>query len=114
MDQISGTVALVGKPNVGKSTYSTSTKTRDALVANVPGLTRDRRYGVLSSAGKSIRLIDTGGVFGDHELSDVLFEQTLVAVKESDLVVLLMAEKELLRLIRNCRLFEKPEHDFFL
>ena len=95
MDQISGTVALVGRPNVGKSTlFNKLTKTRDALVANVPGLTRDRRYGVLSSAGKSIRLIDTGGVFGDHELSDVLFEQTLVAVKESDLVVLLFDGRE--------------------
>ena len=61
MDQISGTVALVGRPNVGKSTlFNKLTKTRDALVANVPGLTRDRRYGVLSGAGKSIRLIDTG------------------------------------------------------
>ena len=95
MDQISGTVALVGRPNVGKSTlFNKLTKTRDALVANVPGLTRDRRYGVLSNAGKSIRLIDTGGVFGDHELSDVLFEQTLVAVKESDLVVLLFDGRE--------------------
>ena len=95
MDQISGTVALVGRPNVGKSTlFNKLTKTRDALVANVPGLTRDRRYGVLSSADKSIRLIDTGGVFGDHELSDVLFEQTLVAVKESDLVVLLFDGRE--------------------
>ena len=95
MDQISGTVALVGRPNVGKSTlFNKLTKTRDALVANVPGLTRDRRYGILLNAGKAIRLIDTGGVFGDHDLSDVLFEQTLLAIKESDLVVLLFDGRE--------------------
>ena len=95
MDSVSGTVALVGRPNVGKSTlFNRLTKSRDALVANVPGLTRDRRYGVLYDAGKLIRIIDTGGVFGDHELSDVLFEQTLVAIKESDLVVLLFDGRE--------------------
>ena len=95
MDFVSGTVALVGRPNVGKSTlFNRLTKSRDALVANVPGLTRDRRYGVLYDAGKLIRIIDTGGVFGDHELSDVLFEQTLVAIKESDLVVLLFDGRE--------------------
>ena len=95
MDFVSGTVALVGRPNVGKSTlFNRLTKSRDALVANVPGLTRDRRYGVLYDAGKLIRIIDTGGVFGDHELSDVLFEQTLVAINESDLVVLLFDGRE--------------------
>ena len=95
MDYILGTVALVGRPNVGKSTlFNKLTKSRDALVANVPGLTRDRRYGVLSNAGKMIRIIDTGGVFGDHELSDALFEQTLVAIKESDMVVLLFDGRE--------------------
>ena len=67
MDQISGTVALVGRPNVGKSTlFNKLTKTRDALVANVPGLTRDRRYGVLSSAGKSIQN------FNDIQVEDVI------------------------------------------
>ena len=67
MDQVSGTVALVGRPNVGKSTlFNKLTRSRDALVANVPGLTRDRRYGVFSYQNKMIRVIDTGGVFGDH------------------------------------------------
>ena len=95
MDHVSGTVALVGRPNVGKSTlFNKLTKSRDALVANVPGLTRDRRYGLLSHHRKSIRIIDTGGVFGDHELSEVLFEQTQVAIDESDLVVLMFDGRE--------------------
>ena len=95
MDQVSGTVALVGRPNVGKSTlFNKLTRSRDALVANVPGLTRDRRYGVFSYQNKMIRVIDTGGVFGDHELSDVLFEQTKIAVAESDLVVLMFDGRE--------------------
>ncbi len=95
MDHVSGTVALVGRPNVGKSTlFNKLTKSRDALVANVPGLTRDRRYGTLSHQRKSIRIIDTGGVFGDHELSKVLFEQTQVAIDEADLVVLMFDGRE--------------------
>ncbi len=95
MDHVSGTVALVGRPNVGKSTlFNKLTRSRDALVANVPGLTRDRRYGVSSHQGKLIRIIDTGGVFGDHELSEVLFEQTQVAIGEADLVVLMFDGRE--------------------
>lgn len=93
--QVSGTVALVGRPNVGKSTlFNKLTRSRDALVANVPGLTRDRRYGVFSHRNKKIRVIDTGGVFGDHELSDILFEQTWLAIEEADLVVLMFDGRE--------------------
>ena len=65
--------ALVGRPNVGKSTlFNRLTKSRDALVADFPGLTRDRKYGqgVLGAdeydeEGRSYLVIDTGGLSGD-------------------------------------------------
>ena len=53
-------VALVGRPNVGKSTlFNRLCGTRDALVADLPGLTRDRRYGRASVSGRNVTLIDT-------------------------------------------------------
>ena len=56
-------VALVGRPNVGKSTlFNALTRTRDALVADVPGLTRDRTYGYARLAGHECVVIDTGGL----------------------------------------------------
>ena len=59
-------IALVGRPNVGKSTlFNKLTRSRDALVADVPGLTRDRRYGRMEFEGGTATLIDTGGLFGD-------------------------------------------------
>ncbi len=85
------TVALVGRPNVGKSTlFNKLTRSRDALVADVPGLTRDRRYGRCDLLGHGVTLIDTGGLFGDDVLSDALTQQTQLAVNEADLVVLLL------------------------
>ena len=81
-------VVLVGRPNVGKSTlFNKLTKSRDALVADIPGLTRDRRYGKADLLGTQVNLIDTGGIFGDHELVEVLTEQTRAAVAEADVVV---------------------------
>ena len=81
-------VVLVGRPNVGKSTlFNKLTRSRDALVADIPGLTRDRRYGKADIQGRTINLVDTGGIFGDHELVDVLTEQTRLAVDEADVVV---------------------------
>jgi len=85
------TIALVGRPNVGKSTlFNKLTKSRDALVADVPGLTRDRRYGRCEINGQTVTLIDTGGLFGDDVLSESLTQQTQLAVAEADLVVLLL------------------------
>lgn len=89
------TVALVGRPNVGKSTlFNKLTRSRDALVADVPGLTRDRRYGRCELHGHGITLVDTGGLFGDDVLSDSLTQQTQLAVSEADLVVLLLDGRE--------------------
>ena len=85
------TIALVGRPNVGKSTlFNKLTHSRDALVADVPGLTRDRRYGRMEMFGSLVTLIDTGGLFGEHVLADELTGQTQLAVKEADLVLLLL------------------------
>ena len=56
-------VALVGRPNVGKSTlFNQLTRSRDALVADEPGVTRDRRYGVAERAGRRFLVVDTGGL----------------------------------------------------
>ena len=88
-------VVLVGRPNVGKSTvFNKLTRSRDALVADVPGLTRDRRYGRARLGDSWVNLIDTGGLFGDHDLSEVLSEQTRLAVAEADLVIAVFDARE--------------------
>ncbi len=87
-------IALVGRPNVGKSTlFNRLTKTRDALVANLPGLTRDRHYGLAkASKGRSYMLIDTGG-FEPLIEDGIMYQmarQTEQAIAESDAVVFLV------------------------
>lgn len=85
-------VALVGRPNVGKSTlFNRLTKTRDALVADFPGLTRDRRYGQASYAENNFIVVDTGGIDGTEEGIDVeMAEQSLIAIDEADVVLFLV------------------------
>ncbi|HAH70280.1 MAG TPA: ribosome biogenesis GTPase Der, partial [Succinivibrionaceae bacterium] len=86
-------VALVGCPNVGKSTlFNRLTKTRDALVADFPGLTRDRKYGRAMFDGREYVLIDTGGIAEDNtdqpeELTRRMTSQALQAIDECDLVL---------------------------
>ncbi len=86
-------VALVGCPNVGKSTlFNRLTKTRDALVADFPGLTRDRKYGRALYEGREYVLIDTGGIAEDNteqpeELTKSMTAQALQAIDECDLVL---------------------------
>ncbi len=81
-------VALVGRPNVGKSTlFNRLTRRRDALVADVPGLTRDRRYGRVTTEAISYRLVDTGGMFGDEDIAGELDKQIQVALDEADLAL---------------------------
>ena len=84
--------ALVGRPNVGKSTlFNRLTKTRDALVANYPGLTRDRKYGEGSMLGKRFMLIDTGGITGTEEgIDSIMAEQSMLAIQEADAVMLIV------------------------
>jgi GTP-binding protein len=81
-------IALVGRPNVGKSTlFNRLTRTRDALVADVPGLTRDRKYGDGKVGERPYIVIDTGGLTGDtDDLEGLMAQQSWQAVEEADLV----------------------------
>ena len=85
-------IALVGRPNVGKSTlFNQMTRSRDALVADFPGLTRDRKYGEGSYEGQKFIVIDTGGLTGDEAGIDAeMARQSLQAVEEADIVLFLV------------------------
>lgn len=82
-------IALVGRPNVGKSTlFNQLTRSRDALVANFPGLTRDRKYGEGELEDKRFILIDTAGLDGATEgIESVMAQQALSAIDEADVVI---------------------------
>ncbi len=87
--------ALVGRPNVGKSTlFNRLTGTRDAIVADVPGLTRDRRYGRAVIEGRPCILVDTGGLLGEDDLADLTGRQAGVAVAEADTVVFMVDARD--------------------
>jgi GTP-binding protein len=81
-------IAIVGRPNVGKSTlFNRLTKSRDALVANYEGLTRDRKYGEATYDDHRFLLIDTGGITGEEVgIDEEMAKQSLAAVEEADLV----------------------------
>lgn len=85
-------VALVGRPNVGKSTlFNRLTRTRDALVADFPGLTRDRKYGTVDYEGLEFIVVDTGGIDGSEEGIELeMAEQSLKAIDEADVVLFLV------------------------
>ncbi|MGE5626434.1 MAG: ribosome biogenesis GTPase Der [Bacillota bacterium] len=85
-------IALVGRPNVGKSTlFNFLTRSRDALVADVPGLTRDRQYGFGKVGPRPYVVVDTGGLDGDEQgIKGPMARQTLKAVEEADATVLLV------------------------
>ncbi|PRB84368.1 ribosome biogenesis GTPase Der [Pseudomonas sp. MYb185] len=85
-------IALVGRPNVGKSTlFNRLTKSRDAIVADVAGLTRDRQYGEAVWQGKPYIVVDTGGLTGDeHGIETIMAGQSLQAIEEADAVLFLV------------------------
>jgi GTP-binding protein len=84
-------LALVGRPNVGKSTlFNRLTAGDNALVADVPGLTRDRHYGYATLGERSAIVVDTGGLAGEDELGTAAEAQTWLAVAESDIVLFLV------------------------
>ena len=89
-------VAIVGRPNVGKSTlFNALTRTRDALVADMPGVTRDRQYGISDVGDTACVLIDTGGLVGQAEGIDYLTaRQVHHAIDEAHLVLFVVSARE--------------------
>ncbi|MBJ7549946.1 ribosome biogenesis GTPase Der [Marinomonas ostreistagni] len=85
-------IALVGRPNVGKSTlFNQLTRSRDALVADYPGLTRDRKYGDGKAGEHEFIVIDTGGISGDEQgIDEHMARQSLLAIEEADAVLFLV------------------------
>ena len=89
-------VAIIGRANVGKSTlFNRLTRSAKALVADFPGVTRDRLYGNVDWEGHSFLLVDTGGLVGGEEkLGELVRRQAEAAVAEADLLLLVMDGKE--------------------
>lgn len=88
-------IALVGRPNVGKSTlFNRLTRSRDALVADQPGLTRDRKYGLGRIGEHPYLIVDTGGINNETEGVEVLMEQqVLLAIQEADHILFMVDAK---------------------
>jgi len=94
-------IALIGRPNVGKSTlFNALTRTRDAIVADVPGLTRDRQYGVGKVGDKKFIIVDTGGLSGEQQsLDDLMARQTMLAIQEADIVLFMVDARAALTVV---------------
>ncbi|MAT92194.1 MAG: ribosome biogenesis GTPase Der [Halioglobus sp.] len=89
-------IALVGRPNVGKSTlFNQLTRSRDAIVADFPGLTRDRKYGEARIGSRPFVVIDTGGITGDEAgIDSSMAEQSMTAIEEADAVLFMVDARE--------------------
>ena len=88
-------LALVGRPNVGKSTlFNKLTGARNALVADVPGLTRDRQYGRAALGGKPCILIDTGGLDADGEFAELVGRQARAAIADAHCALFIVDARE--------------------
>lgn len=89
-------IALVGRPNVGKSTlFNYLTRTREALVADIPGLTRDRKYGRVKHGTRPCLVVDTGGIADDAEgIESVSRKQVQIALEEADIVLFMVDARE--------------------
>jgi GTPase len=85
-------IALIGRPNVGKSTlFNRLTRSRDALVADYPGLTRDRKYGFGKLGPIPYLVIDTGGVAGGEEgIEEAMVDQSVRALQEADVAIIMV------------------------
>jgi GTPase len=90
-------VAIVGRPNVGKSTlFNRLTRARDAIVHDEPGVTRDRHYGEVTAEGRTFSLIDTGGFdpSGDDPMMVGIKRHIVAAIEEADVVVCVLSARE--------------------
>lgn len=93
---LDGTIAIVGRPNVGKSTlFNRLLAERLAIVADTPGVTRDRIYGDCQWLDKNIRIIDTGGIqLASAPFQEEINAQVEIALDEADLIIFLVSGKE--------------------
>ena len=93
---IDGTIAIVGRPNVGKSTvFNRMLEQRMSIVEDTPGVTRDRIYGDCSWLNKTFRLIDTGGIqIADQPFAKEINMQVEIAIEEADVIIFLTSGKE--------------------
>ncbi len=89
-------IALVGRPNVGKSTlFNYLTRSREALVADFPGLTRDRQYGRVKHGIRPCLVVDTGGIADDAEgIESFSRKQVQIALEEADVVLFMVDARE--------------------
>jgi len=88
-------VVIVGRPNVGKSTFfNRVTRSRDALVDNAPGVTRDRHFGTARWDETEFNLVDTGGIAGTDEFSLRIASQVQLAIEEADAIIFMMDGRE--------------------
>lgn len=92
-------IAIVGRPNVGKSTlFNFLTRSRNALVADRPGVTRDRQYGFGKYQGREFILVDTGGLGRNDKdsenISNLISDQSLRAIEEADVLIWLVDGRE--------------------
>lgn len=108
-------IAIVGRPNVGKSTlFNALTRTRDAIVADQAGLTRDRKYGLGKLGGRRYMVVDTGGLNNSEDSLDArISQQALKAVDEADVVLFLVDGRAGLTALdetiaRQLRTYNKP------
>ncbi len=89
-------IAIIGRPNVGKSSlFNKLTRSRDAIVSDFPGLTKDRNHGFIELKNKKTLLIDTGGIANQKEsIKEAISYQAWLAVEESSLIILLLDSSE--------------------
>jgi len=89
-------VVIAGRANVGKSTlFNCLTRTRDALVADVPGLTRDRQYGIAEFGSQACVVVDTGGLGDESDaIGKAISAQALRAIEEADAIILVVDARE--------------------
>jgi GTPase len=108
-------IAILGRPNVGKSSlFNKLTKSRNAIVSDFSGLTKDRNFGYIKIKNKQYLVIDTGGVGSEvTEFSEAITEQALIAAEDSNLILLLIDGSEELtaddiNLLQTIRELNKP------
>ena len=92
-----GIVAIVGRPNVGKSTlFNRLIQKKDAIVDELSGVTRDRHYGKSDWNGKEFTVIDTGGYLklGDDVFQKEIDKQVILAIEESDVILFIVDVKD--------------------